>query len=275
VFSFNLNSWLNGESQRKYTSVGGSVTASRVTEDWKLRFSLNGNYNEDKYEFSIDENTVIKSKSIRRSEYFNAFAARSIDEHWSAGLFGSANSSTYSNIDYSVSTQPAIEYNIFPYSESTRRQLRMSYKIGVSTNKYIDSTIYFKKSEVLYSHSLSLTLTLQQPWGSTSTTLFGSQYLHDLKKNSLSISGSVSLRIFEGLSLSLFGGYSAVHDQLSLAKRTLTAEEVYQQRRQLETSYSYWGSIGVSYTFGSIFNNIVNPRFGSQGVGGTTIIFSD
>ncbi|MEK6756288.1 MAG: hypothetical protein AABZ02_09070, partial [Bacteroidota bacterium] len=275
VFSFSLNSWLNGESQYKYASLGGSVTASRVTEDWKFRFSLNGNYTENKYEFSVDESTVVKSQSIRRSQYFNGFVAKSIDDHWSVGLFGSASTSTYSNIDLSASVQPSIEYNIFPYSESTRRQLRISYKIGVSASKYIDSTIYFKKSEALYMHSLSLTLTLQQPWGSTSTTLFGSQYLHDLKKNNLSISGSVSLRIFEGLSLSLYGGYSAVHDQLSLAKRTLTAEEVYQQRRQLETSYSYWGSFGLSYTFGSIFNNIVNPRFGNQGGGGTTIIISD
>lgn len=275
VFSINLNSWLNGESQYKSTSLSGGVTASRVTEDWKFRFSLNGSYNDSKYEFAIDESTVVRSISVRRSQNFNGFVARSIDDHWSAGLFGSAYSSTYSNIDVSGSVQPAIEYNVFPYSESTRRQLRISYKIGASGNRYIDTTIYYKKSEVLYNHTLSVTLTLNQPWGSWSTSVYGSQYLHDLKKNNFSISGSISLRIFEGLSLSLYGGYSAVHDQLSLPKRTLTAEEVYQQRRQLETSYSYWGSVGLSYTFGSIFNNIVNPRFGTQGGGGTTIIISD
>jgi hypothetical protein len=85
----------------------------------------------------------------------------------------------------------------------------------------------------------------------------------------------MSIRVFEGLSLNVYGGYSAVHDQLSLAKSSLTAEEVYQQRRELAKSYSYWGSFGFSYTFGSIFNNIVNARFGNQGGGGTTITFSD
>jgi hypothetical protein len=33
------------------------------------------------------------------------------------------------------------------------------------------------------------------------------------------------------------------------------------------TSYRYFVSGGISYRFGSIFNNVVNPRFtGSEGV---------
>jgi hypothetical protein len=39
------------------------------------------------------------------------------------------------------------------------------------------------------------------------------------------------------------------------------------RQRQLATSYSYSVYFGVSYTFGSIFNNVVNPRFGSSGGG--------
>lgn len=85
----------------------------------------------------------------------------------------------------------------------------------------------------------------------------------------------MSVRIFEGHSLNIYGGYSAVHDQLSLAKSTLTSDEVYQQRRELAKSCSYGGSLGFSYMFGSIFNNIVNARFGNQGSGGTTITISD
>jgi hypothetical protein len=65
-----------------------------------------------------------------------------------------------------------------------------------------------------------------------------------------------------------------VHDQLNLGKSSLTAEEVYQQRRELAKNYSYYGSFGFSYSFGSIFNNIVNARFGNQGTGGTTIVMS-
>jgi hypothetical protein len=275
VFSFNFNSWLNGESQYKYTSLNGGFTASRVTDDWKFRFSLNTYYNDNKYEFPTDDTTTVVSRSLTRSYNFNGFAAKSLSDHWSAGLFTYLYSSTYSNTDISLTVQPGIEYNIFPYSESTRRQLRIGYQIGIKPIKYIDTTIYFKKSEMLFIHSLSATLSMQQPWGSTSVTLSGSQYLHDLTKNSFSISANSSIRVFEGLSLTIYGGYSAVHDQLALAKSSLTPEEVYQQRRELEKTYSYWGSFGISYTFGSIFNNIVNARFGNQSGGGTTIIMSD
>jgi hypothetical protein len=73
------------------------------------------------------------------------------------------------------------------------------------------------------------------------------------------------------LSFTVAGGYSAVHDQISLAKSSLTVQEVYQQQRELAKSYSYWGSFGLNYSFGSIFNNIVNARFGNQGSGGSTI----
>jgi hypothetical protein len=34
-------------------------------------------------------------------------------------------------------------------------------------------------------------------------------------------------------------------------------------QRQLATSYRYYVFFGVSYTFGSIFSPIVNPRFGN------------
>ena len=275
VFTTSLNSWFNGESQYKSSHVWGGFAATRVTEDWKFRFSANMSYNDNKYEFMTAEATTVTSRSISRSQWFNGFVVKSLTSHWSAGLFTYLNSATYSNIDISASAQPGIEYNIFPYSESTRHQLRIGYQIGGAVRKYIDTTIYFKKSETLFSHSLSTTLSLQQTWGSTSVTLSGSQYLHDLSKSNLSISANMSFRIFEGLSLTVYGGYTAVHDQLSLAKSSLTAEEVYQQRRELAKSYSYWGSFGFSYSFGSIYNNIVNPRFGNQGTGGTTIIMSD
>jgi hypothetical protein len=275
LFSTNLNSWFNGESQYETSSIWGGITASRVTEEWKFRFSLNMSYNDSKYEFQTDDTATVVSRAVTRSQWFNGSVVKSITEHWSVGLFTAANSATYSNIDFGASARPGIEYNIYPFGESTRRQLRIGYTIGAIARRYIDSTIYFKKSEILYSHILSTSLSLRQPWGSTSVTLSGSQYLHDLSKNSVSISATISIRVFEGLSLNIYGYYSAVHDQLSLAKSSLTAEEVYQQRRELAKSYSYSGSFGFSYSFGSIFNNIVNARFGNEGTGGTTIIISD
>ena len=44
-----------------------------------------------------------------------------------------------------------------------------------------------------------------------------------------------------------------------------TTEEVLLRQRQLATGYQYFVNFGVSYSFGSILNNIVNPRFGGGG----------
>jgi hypothetical protein len=59
-----------------------------------------------------------------------------------------------------------------------------------------------------------------------------------------------------------FGGSAArIRDQLYLRAGEATDEEILLRRRQLATSYRYSMFVGVGYTFGSIFNNIVNPRF--------------
>ena len=59
-----------------------------------------------------------------------------------------------------------------------------------------------------------------------------------------------------------------IHDQLSLIKGEATLEQVLLRRTMLETNYSYYFSFGLSYTFGSIYSNVVNPRFGGGSSGG-------
>jgi hypothetical protein len=59
-----------------------------------------------------------------------------------------------------------------------------------------------------------------------------------------------------------------IHDQISLKKGQASLESVLLRRTMLETNYQYYFSIGLSYTFGSIYSNVVNPRFGGAGVGG-------
>ncbi len=187
---------------------------------------------------------------------------RSLTDHWSAGIFGSASGSTYDNTELVLSAMPAVEYNLFPYSESTRQQLRFLYIIGWNSNRYMEETIFNKTSEMLFGQKLSVTLDVRKTWGSAEVSVEGSHYFHDFSKRRLEVFGEVSLRLFEGLSLDVFGGYSRIHDQLSLPKGGATTEEVLLRRTELETNYQYFASIGLSYTFGSIYSNIVNPRFG-------------
>jgi hypothetical protein len=53
-----------------------------------------------------------------------------------------------------------------------------------------------------------------------------------------------------------------LHDQIGLRKEGSSLEDVLLQQKQLATQYYYYISAGLTYTFGSIYNNVVNPRFG-------------
>lgn len=154
-----------------------------------------------------------------------------------------------------------MEYNYFPYAESTRRQLCFLYRIGWNAANYKEKTIFDKTSEILYNQSLTVRFEVKEPWGSVSTSLEGSHYFHDFSKNRLEFRMNVDVRIFKGLSLDINGRYERIHDQLSLPKGEATLDEVLLRRKELATNYEYSVSVGLRYTFGSVYSNVVNPRF--------------
>jgi hypothetical protein len=45
----------------------------------------------------------------------------------------------------------------------------------------------------------------------------------------------------------------------------VTNEEILVRQLELATGYQYEFSVGISYSFGSIYNNVVNPRFRNVG----------
>jgi len=269
IYSIRGNTRFSGQESYKSSSLSGSFSASRTTEDLKISMSISADH--DRNDYTYDENTIEK---IQNNMNFNGLFVKSIGDHWSVGAFIRADSSTYENIKYAINTSPAIEFNLFPYSESTRRQFRFLYRFGFNAIKYREETIYDKMSENLWNQSLSATFDIKEKWGSISTTLSGSHYFHDFSKNKLNIFTILNIRITKGLSFFALGLGSIVHDQLSLPKGEASLEDVLLHIKQLETSYSYLFSVGLSFTFGSIFTNVVNPRFGSSGSGGISIIIN-
>ena len=105
-------------------------------------------------------------------------------------------------------------------------------------------------------------------------SVFGSQYLHNLSYNSYGVGGFVDLRIAKGLAFNIGGNYSRVNDQLSLRRGQLSDNQVIARQQQLATNFRYFINFGLSYTFGSIFNSVVNPRFGGGGGGGQMMMMS-
>jgi len=257
IFATSIYGNFNGEQSYKYVSVSGKIKANRITKDWKIRLSLSADYNEDNFE--IDDSTIA---SYSRSQYLDGLMVKSLSNHWSVGFSGGGHSSTFNNLTFSLALAPALEYNFFPYSESTRRALRLLYRVGYIYDKYKQETIYNKTNDGLSKEELATTLELKQTWGTIELEVSASHYFYDLNKNRIQISSELELRLFKGFALVLDGSFSRIHDQLSLPKGEIGTEEILLRRRQMETQYDYWGSIGFSYTFGSIYNNIVNPRFG-------------
>lgn len=258
VFELETRPRFESEESFKELSVDNSFIANKITPDWKLEFEFQHELNRTKYTY--DNETHIKERTELE---FESLIVKSLGEHWSAGNRMSILTSTFSNHKFNAAILPSIEYDLFPYSESTHHQLRFLYGIGASINQYNDTTIYNKIRETLGQQQLQIAYQVQEKWGSINISLEGSNYLHDFSKNKIELDGYITVRIIKGLSLSVRGGIARIRDQLSLAKGEYSEADVLLQLQELATDYSVDGGLGLTYTFGSIFNNVVNPRFGN------------
>lgn len=258
IFRVAASTDLKGERSDKSRQYKGNFSASRTTDRWKLSFSNEGQYNRNM--FMLSDGSTLTSTS----HYYTSrlVAVKSLDrDHWAAVARLSTGDSTQNNYDHNSRIATGIEYSVFPYSESTRRVFLFQYAIGLNHFDYIEPTIYGRLQETRPDNSLQGYVALRQPWGFTSFSAEYITYLHDLRKRRAELDGRLDLRIIRGLSLNTNGKLSLVHDQLYLKAGTASDEEILLRRQRLATSYRYEFTIGLSYQFGSIFNNVVNPRW--------------
>jgi hypothetical protein len=263
VFRVGLNGSVDAEEITDKYEVEADLQASCVTEEWKIRISLDAGYEEQ--HFDLEDGTIT---STRRDGSLRALAVNSIGRRWSVGAFSRISTSSFNNTALSASLSPALEYNLFPYSESSRRQLRISYFLSMRAFDYEEETIRGETSEWLLHHQVTARLEFEQPWGEASAWLEASNYLTDFEKSPfdlyrLELFGFLEVRLVRGLSLFVFGNVSRIRDQVFLPLEGASEEEILLGNVRLPTSFEYGLSVGLSYTFGSIYNNIVNPRFGS------------
>jgi hypothetical protein len=258
VFEIRTSPRFNAEETYRSLNLFNRLSISKVTEDIKLDIGFFQSYN--KQRFINDENNT---KYIRRSESVNLLFVKSLGEHWSAGTSWNLRGSTQANYKLQHQFMPAIEYDLFPYSEATHRQLRILYSTGYEYSHYIDTSIFNQVREHRFRQDLGIAYQVQEKWGSINMSLRGSNYFHDFSKNSIEINGSVNIRIIKGLSFSLNGQAGYINDRLNQRKGTITEAERLLRLKQQATSFEVGGSISINYTFGSIYNNVVNPRFGN------------
>jgi hypothetical protein len=258
VFSVQGSGSFSGEESSRSRELGGSISADRITPNWKI--TLGTEFDHEREEFDLDEDDPVK---VERSERdFNFLAVKALGEHWSVGGLGELESSTFENIKLSAAVAPAIEFNVFPYSAYTRRQLRALYAIGAKSFRYNELTLFQKTEETLPIHELSLTFEQRERWGTLEARGQWSQYLHQVDKSRFEVEGDVSVRVARGLSIGAELNASRIRDQISLPARGASPEEILLRLRQLRSGYEYYFGVNITYSFGSIFSSIVNPRFG-------------
>ena len=201
VFEIYAGGYAEEEASKGRLDVRYGFYATRVTEDWKIRARPYFNHNVRRFESSD-----AKIRSVSKRHGFEGYLIRSLTDHWSTGLFGDILSSTFSNMDLRVELAPAVEYSLFPYSMSSRKEITFRFLLLGGYYNYIEETLFDKNKEFLYRQAFSATVRFEQPWGSVSSELEGSHFLHDLQKNRLEFSSRIRLRVVKGLQIDFSGG---------------------------------------------------------------------
>ena len=266
VFEIDMSADVSGEQNYRNREVDGEFSANRTTAEWKVELSSRYDYSNER---AIDEEfdsvgVLVDADTIydrQRSWGGGLTVVKSITNHWSTGFVSSIGSETFRNQERRIEFTPAVEYNVFDYAEATRRYLALQFGVGVDGFVYADTTIFGKLRETFPRLITAAEYATNQPWGDSDVRLEHRRYLNDMEKRSTELSGNISVRLFQGFRVRFGGSYSWIHDQVYLPKGERDQADVLLRRRALLTGYEYNAFFGFTYTFGSIFNNVVNPRF--------------
>lgn len=255
AFRVSASGSVRGEDLQRGHSWSAFASANRTTERLKLDWFARTNSSQS--EFDIDDETIVDTSRNSRSELL---AVWSLSDQWSFGGRAAASRSTFGNIEFSVSGGPAIEFNFFPYTESTQKIAILQYSIEAVENEYEVLTVAGEIEETLGRHRLLFATEVNQPWGWLFGEIDAVQYLHDPDTHRIDFFAGASLRLFRGFSLDLSGSFSRIKDQFFLPATESTDEDILLQRRQRETDFRFRARVGFSYRFGSKVANVVNPR---------------
>ncbi|MFZ5515237.1 MAG: hypothetical protein ACOY90_01280 [Candidatus Zhuqueibacterota bacterium] len=256
VFHISLSGDVQAEKSQNEFVLYSSVSAERITEDWKFESDFDYQFEQQSF---TDDGEKIES-SLNNSE-LTALLVKSLSSHWSLGFHSEYMHSTYTNLDRQFSLAPAVEYNFYPWKLSNRKVFTVAYYLGYRYIDYINETLYDKFSEQSLLHYLETQVEFIQPWGELDVMVNFLQYFHQPNFYRVESEFDVSFRITKGLSFYVESNFESIHDQLYLPKGDAALEDILLKRRRLATNYDISFQLGIVYTFGSIYNNIVNHRF--------------
>ena len=258
VFRINLNGWLNREKGYSNSNYYSSLSINKISEESKFLSNFRLNNSSTIYDYPD-----YKLKTETKNSSANFTYVKSLGAKFSAGAISNISRNTFSNYNYKFRFIPSVEYNVYPYDESTKHRLSMLYGVGIGFNDYIDSTIYLKTQDAFALQQIEFKYDNIQKWGNIGFNFYGYQILNpeDFGKYYLNIGTDFNWNVVKGLSVSLWAWATLNRAQISLVKGDISSEDILTRQRELESNYKFNMSFGLSYTFGSTKNNIVNSRF--------------
>jgi hypothetical protein len=260
VYKIGADGSYNVDQNYQNTNLSSYFSANRTTDKLKVNFSLYANNQNVTYTYD-DNGIETKYRVINRDYELGHYLIKSLSEHWSIGYQAEASNSTFLNYKSKLYLGTGIEFAIFPYKAVHNKYFTINYVLDLTSNNYYEMTIFDKTSESLLGHKIEATLSLNQKWGYINGGVKFRNYFKDWKLNNLLLTMDVNIRITGGLSFYVYSNGSLIHDQVYLVKGNATVEEILTRKRQLASTFNFYSGAGISYRFGSILNNFVNPRF--------------
>lgn len=258
IFNIRVNGGLEAEEQKKAFEYETSFEVNRETELWRIRNEYE--YGRDETFIQTDDEAEDEIHVFNQEQNLHSRVVRSISSHWSTGIFLSGNQTTYRNIKYNANASAAVEYNIYPWSQINERTFTIAYYIGPHYYDYYKTTVLNKEEEWLWAENLQVDLRKVEQWGRLDVWLHAEHYFPDFEFYSIETGARLSIRMARGLFFDFEIDIEKINNQLYLQAEELSAEDILLNTRKLPTSFEFSTEIGISYRFGSIYNNVVNHR---------------
>ena len=255
VFEIEGGVSVDRERQQREFDIDTDFSARRITEAWRIRSFFWGNY--ERETFRGDERSL---NSDAHSGGAWMMAVKSLGPHWSAGVATSIRADTCDNIHRRFQMEPAVEHSIGTTPKRSGANCSLSIARVRATRPIEIRRFLIRSPSHTGARNSKFVSTARSRGDTADFDIEASHFLPDIKRYRLEMRGRLSLRLFRGFSLNLNASFERINDQVNLVRGNVSTEDLLLRRRELETDYRADVRIGLGYTFGSLYNNVVNTR---------------
>lgn len=260
---YSLTAMGSASMEKNYESVFLYVNGyfGRITKASKTELNFKFSDTESTSTYEVYEGESMDYRYFMQTYSLGMLHVRSIGDHFGAGLIGDVQNSSYANLEFQLNLLPTVEYSIFNYKSSSRKQLRFLYSLGYEHSDYYETTIFDRSADYLFKQELRIGFSLKKPFGDFSAQFKAKNYLIHGSGIDMSFYAGSGFNVYKGLWLNANFAVSIPQNQRSLSAGSSSLESALTGQQQQETGMSVQIGFGFTFRFGSKSNNAVNPRF--------------